>query len=64
MTDREFCIKLIRRLQDVDDTCSNCIYNPKNDYCTNIEVGDTETCYLGMKAFAEKEQGDDKQRMA
>lgn len=55
MTDKEFGIELIRRLQEVDDTCSTCIH-----CCSNIEVGDLETCYEGMKEFAEKENGNDK----
>lgn len=58
MTDKEFSIELIRRLQDVDDTCTTCIYNPKHDICTNIEVGDIETCYIGIKAFMERKKNE------
>lgn len=53
MTDKEFCIKLIRRLQKVDDICSICVNNPIDNYCTNSEVGDMEICYNGMKEFEE-----------
>ncbi len=52
MTDKEFGIELVRRLQKVVDTCSTCIH------CC-FEVGDLETCYEGMKAFAEKELEND-----
>lgn len=54
MTDKEFGIELVRRLQEVDDTCSTCIH-----CCSNSEIGDLEICYEGMKAYAEKELEND-----
>lgn len=54
MTDKEFAIALLRRLQSVDDTCITCAHNSKADVCTNIF--NTEICYAGIKAFMETEQ--------
>ena len=56
MTDKEFGIILTAKLREIDDTCSYCIYSPTYTFCTNTEVGDLQTCYEGMKAFAEKEK--------
>lgn len=53
MTDREFGIELVRRLQKEDDICFTCKHNPQNGICNNTEI-DLEICYEGMKAFAEK----------
>lgn len=62
MTDKEFGVELLCRLMKEDDLCFSCIFNPKEGICSNTEI-DPEICYEGMKAFAEKENGNDKQRV-
>ena len=66
MTDREYAQYLLDwlRFDSSEDVCAKCANCPKDDFCPNADQNsvdfDYNTCFYGMKQYAEEHRTDKK----